>query len=57
MEAYRNKFIATGKFAPLKHFMVRAQRRARGIVRDANVRMNARAERRRRDDGARGRED
>ena len=25
MEAYRNKFIATGKFAPLKHFMVRAR--------------------------------
>ena len=29
MEAYRNKFIATGKFAPLKHFMVRARRDAR----------------------------
>ena len=27
--AYRDKFIATGKFAPLKHFMVRARASAR----------------------------
>jgi hypothetical protein len=26
MESYRQKFIQTGKFAPMKHFMVRARR-------------------------------
>jgi len=29
MQWYRDKFIATGKFAPLKHFMVRARASAR----------------------------
>ena len=26
MESYRQKFIQTGKFAPMKHFMVRPRR-------------------------------
>lgn len=34
MEAYRARYIATGKFAPLKHFMVRARVLARGRARD-----------------------
>lgn len=29
MESYRQKFIQTGKFAPMKHFMVREGTRGR----------------------------
>ena len=46
MESYRQKFIQTGKFAPMKHFMVRegARRRARdeeGIRARDSIRFDA----------------
>lgn len=34
MESYRQKFIQTGKFAPMKHFMVRTRREVARDERD-----------------------
>jgi hypothetical protein len=33
MDSYRARYIVPGKFAPLKHFMVRVRFRARAVVR------------------------